>query len=50
MAELKAKGHPLAYIGDVVGTGSSRKSGINSVQWHMGRDIPGVLIKEQVEL
>ncbi|MDN5099738.1 bifunctional aconitate hydratase 2/2-methylisocitrate dehydratase [Aliarcobacter butzleri] len=42
MAELKAKGHPLAYVGDVVGTGSSRKSGINSVQWHMGRDIPGV--------
>ncbi|MCG3719944.1 aconitate hydratase B, partial [Aliarcobacter butzleri] len=38
MAELKAKGHPLAYVGDVVGTGSSRKSGINSVQWHMGRD------------
>ncbi|WP_066354167.1 bifunctional aconitate hydratase 2/2-methylisocitrate dehydratase [Aliarcobacter skirrowii] len=42
MAELKAKGHPLVYVGDVVGTGSSRKSGINSVQWHMGRDIPGV--------
>src|SRR5574344_862352 len=42
MEELKAKGHPLAYVGDVVGTGSSRKSGINSVQWHMGRDIPGV--------
>ncbi|HJE02388.1 MAG TPA: bifunctional aconitate hydratase 2/2-methylisocitrate dehydratase [Aliarcobacter thereius] len=42
MIELKAKGHPLAYVGDVVGTGSSRKSGINSVQWHMGRDIPGV--------
>ncbi|MDD3055341.1 MAG: bifunctional aconitate hydratase 2/2-methylisocitrate dehydratase [Aliarcobacter sp.] len=42
MAELKQKGHPLAYVGDVVGTGSSRKSGINSVQWHMGRDIPGV--------
>jgi aconitate hydratase 2/2-methylisocitrate dehydratase len=42
MAELKAKGHPLAYVGDVVGTGSSRKSGINSVQWHMGTDIPGV--------
>ncbi len=42
MAELKTKGHPLAYVGDVVGTGSSRKSGINSVQWHMGRDIPGV--------
>lgn len=42
MKELKAKGHPLAYVGDVVGTGSSRKSGINSVQWHMGNDIPGV--------
>jgi aconitate hydratase 2/2-methylisocitrate dehydratase len=42
MEELKQKGHPLAYVGDVVGTGSSRKSGINSVQWHMGRDIPGV--------
>ncbi len=42
MEELKKKGHPLAYVGDVVGTGSSRKSGINSVQWHMGRDIPGV--------
>jgi len=42
MKELKAKGHPLAYVGDVVGTGSSRKSGINSVQWHMGRDIPNI--------
>ncbi len=42
MEELKQKGHPLVYVGDVVGTGSSRKSGINSVQWHMGRDIPGV--------
>lgn len=42
MAELKQKGHPLVYVGDVVGTGSSRKSGINSVQWHMGRDIAGV--------
>jgi len=40
MAKLKEKGHPLAYVGEVVGTGSSRKSGINSVQWHMGRDIP----------
>jgi len=40
MAELKKKGHPLVYVGDVVGTGSSRKSGINSLQWHMGRDIP----------
>jgi len=42
MKELKAKGNPLAYVGDVVGTGSSRKSGINSVQWHMGKDIPGI--------
>ncbi|AXX92057.1 bifunctional aconitate hydratase 2/2-methylisocitrate dehydratase [Malaciobacter molluscorum LMG 25693] len=42
MEDLKKKGNPLAYVGDVVGTGSSRKSGINSVQWHMGRDIPGV--------
>ncbi|WP_309497145.1 bifunctional aconitate hydratase 2/2-methylisocitrate dehydratase [Sulfurovum sp.] len=40
MTELKAKGNPLAYVGDVVGTGSSRKSGINSLQWHMGVDIP----------
>jgi aconitate hydratase 2/2-methylisocitrate dehydratase len=37
--ELKAKGHALAYVGDVVGTGSSRKSAINSVLWHMGEDI-----------
>lgn len=36
---LKEKGHSLAYVGDVVGTGSSRKSGINSIQWHMGDDI-----------
>jgi len=42
MAELKKKGHPLVYVGDVVGTGSSRKSGINSVQWHMGKDIPNI--------
>ena len=42
MKALKEKGHPLAYVGDVVGTGSSRKSGINSVQWHMGRDIPNI--------
>ncbi len=42
MDELKKKGHPLAYVGDVVGTGSSRKSGINSVQWHTGVDIKGI--------
>ena len=38
--ELKKKGHPLAYVGDVVGTGSSRKSATNSVLWHMGDDAP----------
>ncbi|WP_275098483.1 bifunctional aconitate hydratase 2/2-methylisocitrate dehydratase [Sedimenticola hydrogenitrophicus] len=38
--ELKEKGHPVAYVGDVVGTGSSRKSATNSVLWHMGDDIP----------
>ncbi len=42
IAELKEKGHPISYVGDVVGTGSSRKSGVNSVQWHMGEDIAGV--------
>ena len=40
IAELKEKGYPLAYVGDVVGTGSSRKSATNSVLWHMGNDIP----------
>jgi len=40
--ELKQKGYPLAYVGDVVGTGSSRKSATNSVLWHMGNDIPFV--------
>ncbi|MEH8026843.1 bifunctional aconitate hydratase 2/2-methylisocitrate dehydratase [Gallibacterium anatis] len=38
--KLKEKGFPLAYVGDVVGTGSSRKSATNSVLWHMGEDIP----------
>src|SRR5919199_3121997 len=42
IAELKQKGHPVAYVGDVVGTGSSRKSAINSVLWHIGQDIPYV--------
>ena len=37
---LKEKGFPVAYVGDVVGTGSSRKSATNSVLWHMGQDIP----------
>jgi len=42
IAQLKGKGHPVAYVGDVVGTGSSRKSAINSVLWHTGSDIPHV--------
>ncbi|MGB3519304.1 MAG: bifunctional aconitate hydratase 2/2-methylisocitrate dehydratase [Elainellaceae cyanobacterium] len=42
LEQLKAKGHPVAYVGDVVGTGSSRKSAINSVLWHIGDDIPCV--------
>jgi aconitate hydratase 2/2-methylisocitrate dehydratase len=42
IAQLKEKGYPVAYIGDVVGTGSSRKSAINSLLWHIGHDIPCV--------
>ena len=42
ISQLKTKGHPVAYVGDVVGTGSSRKSAINSVLWHTGSDIPHV--------
>ncbi|MFY8173640.1 bifunctional aconitate hydratase 2/2-methylisocitrate dehydratase [Planktothrix agardhii] len=42
IAELKKKGHSVAYVGDVVGTGSSRKSAINSVLWYIGNDIPYV--------
>ncbi|MEC4818272.1 MAG: bifunctional aconitate hydratase 2/2-methylisocitrate dehydratase, partial [Scytonema sp. PMC 1069.18] len=42
ITELKKKGHPVAYVGDVVGTGSSRKSAINSVLWHLGHEIPYV--------
>jgi aconitate hydratase 2/2-methylisocitrate dehydratase len=38
--KLQEKGLPLAYVGDVVGTGSSRKSATNSVLWYMGDDIP----------
>ena len=40
--EIKAKGLPVAFVGDVVGTGSSRKSATNSVLWFFGDDIPGV--------
>lgn len=39
---LKAKGNIVAYVGDVVGTGSSRKSATNSVLWFTGKDIPFV--------
>ena len=42
ISQLKAKGHPVSYVGDVVGTGSSRKSAINSVLWHTGKNIPQV--------
>jgi len=45
--ELKKKGHSIAYVGDVVGTGSSRKSAINSVLWHMGNEIPFVPNKHE---
>ncbi len=42
LEKLRTLGHPIAYVGDVVGTGSSRKSAINSLQWHLGCDLPGV--------
>jgi aconitate hydratase 2/2-methylisocitrate dehydratase len=42
VAELQAMGLPVAFVGDVVGTGSSRKSATNSVLWFFGDDIPGV--------
>ncbi len=45
--ELKQKGFPVAYVGDVVGTGSSRKSATNSVLWFTGRDIPYVPNKRE---
>jgi aconitate hydratase 2/2-methylisocitrate dehydratase len=47
IAELKQKGFPVAYIGDVVGTGSSRKSATNSVLWYMGNDIPYIPNKRE---
>jgi len=40
--ELEKSGYPVAFVGDVVGTGSSRKSATNSVLWYIGEDIPGV--------
>ncbi|CAA7624469.1 bifunctional aconitate hydratase 2/2-methylisocitrate dehydratase [Magnetospirillum sp. UT-4] len=42
LEDLRAKGHLVAYVGDVVGTGSSRKSATNSVLWFTGEDIPFV--------
>ena len=42
ITELKRSGLPVAFVGDVVGTGSSRKSATNSVLWYIGDDIPGV--------
>ena len=42
IARLREGGRPVAYVGDVVGTGSSRKSATNSVLWHMGEDIPHI--------
>jgi len=42
IAEFRAQGFQVAFVGDVVGTGSSRKSACNSVQWHIGEDVPFV--------
>ncbi len=42
IAEWREQGHMVAFVGDVVGTGSSRKSATNSVLWHIGNDIPFV--------
>jgi aconitate hydratase 2/2-methylisocitrate dehydratase len=40
IAEFRKKGRRVVFVGDVVGTGSSRKSATNSVMWHIGDDIP----------
>ena len=42
IAKWRAEGNKVAFVGDVVGTGSSRKSATNSVLWHIGEDIPAV--------
>eukprot|EP01029_Cantina_marsupialis_P000533 TRINITY_DN1038_c0_g5_i1.p1 TRINITY_DN1038_c0_g5~~TRINITY_DN1038_c0_g5_i1.p1 ORF type:complete len:851 (-),score=229.39 TRINITY_DN1038_c0_g5_i1:12502-15054(-) len=42
IAEWRKEGHKVAFVGDVVGTGSSRKSAANSLLWHIGEDIPCV--------
>ncbi len=45
--KLQAKGNPLVFVGDVVGTGSSRKSATNSLLWHMGDEIPCIPNKKE---
>ena len=45
--ELRKKGNTIAYVGDVVGTGSSRKSATNSIMWHFGSDIPYIPNKKR---
>ncbi|WP_242343913.1 bifunctional aconitate hydratase 2/2-methylisocitrate dehydratase [Anaeromyxobacter terrae] len=47
IAEFRAQGFQVAFVGDVVGTGSSRKSACNSVQWAIGEDIPFVPNKKR---
>ena len=47
ITDLKKKGNPLVFVGDVVGTGSSRKSATNSVLWHMGDEIPCIPNKKE---
>ncbi len=47
LIQLKKLGNPIVFIGDVVGTGSSRKSAVNSLLWHIGNDIPFVPGKRQ---
>jgi aconitate hydratase 2/2-methylisocitrate dehydratase len=42
IAQFRAEGHRVVFVGDVVGTGSSRKSACNSLMWHIGEDIPFV--------
>ena len=42
IAEWRKQGHQVAFVGDVVGTGSSRKSATNSLLWHIGQNIPAV--------
>ena len=45
--ELKGLGNPIVFVGDVVGTGSSRKSATNSLLWHIGDEIPCIPNKKE---